>query len=670
MSSLGVLPSLPAVITPPPVLRSGTPVIDQVVTYTYTEATATVTYTYVLHKPPQIQNAYWGVFALMGVATVINVLFIAWATYRRFHARHKRDDTAASPRPTGRLSLRRLPHAVLSACRIVGFRLRIPFVDMTLVEFALSIMYLAGCLAFAFAPTDNIKPAVHLHPNYWGGKAGIIAAGQMPLAVFLALKNNPVTLLTGLGHEKLVLMHRIVSRCILVLTWVHLVGEYYSYKSADALDELMDEGWKIAGMVGAVAQTVTTILGIKQIRHRYYEIFYSSHVLFIIIFIVTVHIHCIPMLCAYYVWPCYIIWGFDRVLRGSRYVLFNFILRPKNQKALVEHIGSDGLRVTLKRRIPGGWKAGQHVFLAFPALGIESHPFTIGNIYEKEKGSDEAEMLFIIRAMGGQTRMLMDKTSENGTCELTAFFDGPYGHPEDIRPFKTCIFIAGGTGVTYTIARMHQLFKDVHSNNALAKRVVFVWAVRTEVEYEWVASDIAKVIALVPRSVSLLVEVYLTGGRRDNALQALPELGKGDADVEKGATISNTSSKERLSSRPSSSGGCNEKTSDSGACTPVTPTKPPAAYFDSGATTPTTACADGSFALPRPGIMHKSGRPDIRNILEEEITAAPGAVAVDVSGPDGLVDSVRSALSQPFAGPVATMKGTPTVLLSVEQFRM
>ncbi|CDO71349.1 hypothetical protein BN946_scf184908.g107 [Trametes cinnabarina] len=694
MSSLASLPGLSAITPPPSLPRTGTPVVREVVTYTETEGTATVTYTYVVHKEPRVRNAYWGVLALIGVATVINVLFIAWATYRRYRSRHGRhhEAAAASPRPSGRLSLRRLPHAFLSASRIFGFRLRIPFVDMTLVEFALSIMYLAGCLAFAFAPTDNIKPAVHLQPNYWGGKAGLIAAGQMPLAVFLALKNNPVTWLTGLGHEKLVLMHRIVSRCILVLTWVHFVGEYYNYSDYDALDELMDEGWKIAGMVGAVAQTATTLLGIKQFRRRYYEIFYSSHILFIIIFIVTIHIHCIPMLCAYYVWPCYIIWGFDRILRASRYLLYNFILRPKNQKALIEHTGADGLRVSLKRRIPGGWNAGQHVFLAFPALGIESHPFTISNVYEKVEGSDEAEMVFVIRAMDGQTKMLMDKASDTGSCELTAFFDGPYGHPEDIRPFTTCVFIAGGTGVAYTLARMHQLFKDVHAHDALAKRVVFVWAVRTEVEYEWVASDLAKIIALAPRAVSLAVEVYLTGGQRNAALQTLPELDKSDVDVEKTAAVSTDNSKERIASRSSSIGGCDARNCDanegSGASTP---TKPPAAYFASGPTTPTAACADDdAFAIPRPGIMLKPGRPDVRIILEEEVTASSGAVAVDgesvcelgdafefrklnplpVSGPDGLVDSVRSALSQPFAGPVATMKGTPTVLLSVEQFRM
>lgn len=88
-------------------------------------------------------------------------------------------------------------------------------------------------------------------------------------------------------------MHRVVSRCIFVLTWLHFVGEYYrslvkplSISSVSDISirpaKLLSAGWKVAGLVGAVAQTITTIFGIKQIRHAYYELFYSSHVVLIL----------------------------------------------------------------------------------------------------------------------------------------------------------------------------------------------------------------------------------------------------------------------------------------------------------------------------------------------------------------------------------------------------
>lgn len=167
----------------------------------------------------------------------------------------------------------------MSLLRIVSFRMRVPCVDMTLLELLLAVVYVGGCLAWSFAPSeyssstqtmspfklfvtrigDNILPRVNLEPATWGGNTGKLAAGQLPLAVVLALKNNPITCeyshhvyetvtnsfagLTGIGHERvtihsrnvtnyplialqLVPVHRMVSRCIFVLVWLHLVGVY------------------------------------------------------------------------------------------------------------------------------------------------------------------------------------------------------------------------------------------------------------------------------------------------------------------------------------------------------------------------------------------------------------------------------------------------------------
>ena len=161
------------------------------------------------------------------------------------------------------------------------------------------------------------------------------------------------------------------------------------------------------------------------------------------VFIVGTQLHLIPMEIAVYVWPCYVLWGFDRAVRLGRYLLFNVILRPKKFTASVEVVGIDGLRVTLKRRIPGGWTAGQHVFIAFPTIGPESHPFTISNACETDADGKEAELILIIRTLNGQTKKLMERALPTGSCELPAMIDGPYGHPEDIRPFSTCVFIAG-----------------------------------------------------------------------------------------------------------------------------------------------------------------------------------------------------------------------------------
>ena len=109
------------------------------------------------------------------------------------------------------------------------------------------------------------------------------------------------------------------------------------------------------------------------------------------------------------------------------------------------------------------------MFLAFPTIGpIESHPFTITGLPKpvsvaKEGATDETstelEMVWIVRARRGLTARLKEyillknrsKTGDGAewnpnvtlTASLPVFMDGPYGAPADIRPFETCVFIAG-----------------------------------------------------------------------------------------------------------------------------------------------------------------------------------------------------------------------------------
>ena len=45
---------------------------------------------------------------------------------------------------------------------------------------------------------------------------------------------------------------------------------------------MLNETWKVLGLVAAVAQTLTTIFGIKAFRRRFYEFFFITHVILIL----------------------------------------------------------------------------------------------------------------------------------------------------------------------------------------------------------------------------------------------------------------------------------------------------------------------------------------------------------------------------------------------------
>lgn len=105
----------------------------------------------------------------------------------------------------------------------------------------------------------------------------------------------------------------------------------------------------------------------------------------------------------------------------------------------------DSVLLTVKSHIPWGWRPGQHVFLAIPAvsgLPLESHPFTIACIPNEDGEAATQELTFIIQRRNGFTKRLVAH-ARAGESQLPVFVDGPYGHPPDLAPYKTCILIAG-----------------------------------------------------------------------------------------------------------------------------------------------------------------------------------------------------------------------------------
>ena len=67
---------------------------------------------------------------------------------------------------------------------------------------------------------------------------------------------------------------------------------------------------------------------------------------------------------------------------------------------------------------------------------------TIANIPESE-GRDQ-EIIWIVRTREGLTRRLKNWLIEKGgQGDIPLMLDGPYGAPDDITPYRTCIFIGG-----------------------------------------------------------------------------------------------------------------------------------------------------------------------------------------------------------------------------------
>ena len=114
------------------------------------------------------------------------------------------------------------------------------------------------------------------------------------------------------------------------------------------------------------------------------------------------------------------------------------------------------------------WTAGQHAYIILPSvstLPIEAHPFTIASIPHSINGdgledeeSSEKEVVFLIRGYSGFTGRLREHASvKSKPASVPAYIDGPYGIPPDLKSYSTCILIAGGSGISYTLPLLYDI---------------------------------------------------------------------------------------------------------------------------------------------------------------------------------------------------------------------
>ncbi|TCD71920.1 hypothetical protein EIP91_000052 [Steccherinum ochraceum] len=551
----------------------------------------------------------WYILAcVIGLATLHNVFYTLWAWRRR-----RLYQSSSLSSPSSNAFPLRAARALSAAYTRTMYWRRIPMVSMAMLEVLLMVLYIVMLFTMEFTYTQNLTVKL------WANRTGHLIGIQFPLIVALGAKHNIIGYLTGLSHEKLNLMHRVTARVILVLTWVHLFGTLRDR----GLKRWLHAPWVTCGMVAGVAMTLLVLTSLGPIRRRFYEFFYVCHMILVIITLVCTVIHCKEPGYGIYIWPCFALWGFDRLCRYIRFVSFNSFFVSRKCTGTVEVVTTDTLRLTMRRRVPFGWKAGQHMFLSFPTVHpLQSHPFTISTVYEGSRlglGGIQ-ELIFITRARNGLTRSLYDKVLDTGSMDLPILVDGPYGAPPDITPFSTCIFVAGGSGITYNLPRFEDVVRRASTGDACARRITFVWAIRDKGHLKSIAGRFSTIMAQAPTTLVVSIQIYVT-----SPPPSLEELEKNIAD----------SDSKRFSQ------DSNDKKSDV-----------------------------LSFEESNDSIVFYEGRPDVMKILESEVKASEGPVSVDASGPVPLLSDIRTALCAPFTGPVHVLRGAQTVQLNVAEYSL
>lgn len=304
-----------------------------------------------------------------------------------------------------------------------------------------------------------------------------LAVSNLAFVTFLSLKNTPLGFLTSYSYERLNILHQVAGYCTITWSLLHAVVYIVAWSQSNSLEKLLEKS-QVMGIIGGFAMLVilATALLLRKLR---YEVFYIIHIVMFMLILIVVGMHRPDLSKKALVIVIFAasIWVLDRIIRFVKLSLFGF-----GNSATVAPLQCGGTRITLLRAPPGA-TPGSHCFLWIPGIRMaQSHPFTVVSTNPFE---------FVVGACDGFTRELHDFALNNPIRPLRASVDGPYGSAPDFTGATKILFIAGGSGASFSLGVAADLVRKLSHSNS------------TSIEVIWVVREPGKVTFMLPFNCEL-----------------------------------------------------------------------------------------------------------------------------------------------------------------------
>ncbi|KAI9809263.1 MAG: hypothetical protein M1825_002554 [Sarcosagium campestre] len=356
---------------------------------------------------------------------------------------------------------------------------------------------------YSFAPQPLYYATIVFGSPPLAIRAGMIAVAMMPWIVAMSMKANLVSMLTGIGHERLNVLHRWGGYLCLFLSLVHTVPFYvqpvWDGRGMEVFQAYF-QGQVVygTGIAALVPLLFLCIASLPFIRAWMYELFVALHVPVAMIYVGMLFWHCHNYLTSWhYLYATVAIWLLSWLMRLGNLNWTNpwRLSWLVGDEASVTLLSEDAVKVTIPTQVR--WKPGQYVYLRMPGISIfENHPFTIASLcsedFPSEYGEDYRDMMLVFKPFGGFTRKVLNTALEKGPFKTyRAFIDGPYGGMQrDLAAFDSVVLIAGGSGITAVVSQLLQLVKQMRDGKAVTKTVQVIWAIKRLESVEWFREEL------------------------------------------------------------------------------------------------------------------------------------------------------------------------------------
>jgi predicted ferric reductase len=354
-----------------------------------------------------------------------------------------------------------------------------------------------------------------LQPLYWQSiqygspplaiRAGMIAVAMTPWIIATSMKTNILSMITGIGPERLNVFHRWLGYLCLYLSLIHMIPFYVQPVWEDGgmavFGALFPDGTGIIYGTGIVCFAPLCWLCVGSlpiIRRRAYELFVLLHWPVGLAYVGLLFWHTKNALLTWnYLYATLAILVFCNVLRVRK---LNWI-RPwrlsfiTGDEAAINIMTENAIKITIPTQMR--WKPGQYVYLRIPGISfLGNHPFTISSLcsddFPSEYGEQYRDCVLVFRPYGGFTKKVLETAIEKGPYHTyRAFLDGPYGGMRrELAAFDTVILIAGGSGVTSLMSQLLNLIKRMRDGKAITKKIVVVWALKRLEAMDWFREEL------------------------------------------------------------------------------------------------------------------------------------------------------------------------------------
>ena len=368
-------------------------------------------------------------------------------------------------------------------------------------------------------------------------RSGMIAVALMPWIIALSMKANMISMLTGIGHERLNVLHRWGGYLCLLLSLIHTIPFYIAPlwdQGGFAVFQSYFSGQYYIYLTGIAALVPLGFLCIHSLpffRAKMYELFIALHVPASVVFLAMLFWHCNNYLTSWhYLAATTAIWFISYVIRL-------FFLNWANpwrmswligEEAAITLLPENAVKVTIPTQVK--WRPGQYVYLRMPGISVfENHPFTVASLcsedFPSEYGEQYRDMVLVFRPFGGFTRKVVNAALENGADQTyRAFLDGPYGGMQrEPAAFDTVIFFAGGSGITAIVSHLLDLIKRMRDGKAVTKQVHVVWALKRPETMEWFKEELRICRQFAPQE-TVHCQFFITAAKRHDP-NAAPNAG-------------------------------------------------------------------------------------------------------------------------------------------------